>query len=219
MSSRSIHLFIVESDPVIAQAIAGVALEALPAEPETVLAKSSGVAGAKRLLDRLAPGEAGTIIVVCAVDLADGKGLDVLGYARERHPETRVVLMTNGEREELGSAVLRRVDGVVSKPNALQPLRAILAYLAREKEPRLALQDERVVALETTEFQQAVAAVEAALESVERAHDRLRHAAGEEAGAARRALTEAEILATELHRRMLEAERRLLGTAAPGVRE
>lgn len=219
MQPSPIHLFVVESDPGIAQAIASVALEAVPAEAEVVVAKSSGVAGAKRLLDRLATADAGKVIVICAVDLADGRGLEVLSYARERHPQTRVVLMTNGEREELGGALLHGVDGIVDKPNALQPLRAILAYLARDDEPRLTAQGERVVAMQTAEFQQAVSAVEAALEAVERAHDRLRHALGDDAGAARRALTEAEILATELHRRMMEAERRLLGTAVPGVRE
>ena len=219
MQPRPIHLFVVESDPGIAQAIAGVALEAVPAEAETVMAKSASVAGAKRLLDRLATADGGRVIVICAVDLIDGRGLEVLSYAREKHPQTRVVLMTNGEREEMGSALLHRVDGIVDQPNALQPLRAIIAYLARDDEPPLSVRSERVVALQATEFQEAVAAVEVALESVERAHDRLRHALGEDASAARRALTEAEILATELHRRMMEAERRLLGTAVPSVRE
>ena len=222
LDSIPYHVFIVESDPAIAQAIATVVLEALPSDADAVVARSAGVRSAKRLLDRLPTAGNATVIVVCAADLADGgRGIDVLAYARDRHPQARVVLMTSGEREELGGAIAHRVDGIVGRSDALRPLRIILEYLAREPRPERAAVAARdlVETLEGADFQRAVAAVEAALEAVERAHDQLAGATGAQAAAARRALTEAEILAVELHRRMLDAERRLLGGAAPAVRE
>ncbi|HVM45540.1 MAG TPA: hypothetical protein VM582_06355 [Candidatus Thermoplasmatota archaeon] len=209
-TAAPLQVFVVDPEPPVAQAIAALALEALPASADTIVARAHTVEGAKRLLERVSPDDATVVIVVCASELADGMGLDVLNHARSHHPLARVVLLTNGEREGFLTGIRTRVDGVVSRADALRALRGIIGYLGREPAPPVP----QVATREGVRFEQAVEALHRALEAVERAHDQLRRASDETSVTARRALAEAEILAVKAHRRVLDAEREL-ASAAP----
>ncbi|HEX2022773.1 MAG TPA: hypothetical protein VHH36_08660, partial [Candidatus Thermoplasmatota archaeon] len=123
---------------------------------------------------------------------------------------------TNGERDQLVVSLTSSADGIVAKPYALKPLRAILDYLGSDPPRVPALPEARAleptVDLDRVELQEAAAALESALEAVERAQDRLASGTSPEKAAARRTLREVEILAVEAHRRFLEAEKQLSET-------
>lgn len=210
-SSPIIHVLIAEMDASVAQSVSHLVLDVFPQDAEVLVGRTSTVAGAKRLLDRAQAAADGVVIVVCATELADGAGLDVLTYARRRHPTARIVLLTNGERDQLVVSLTSNADGIVAKPYALKPLRAILDYLSSDAPPVPAQPHalEPTVNLDRVELQEAATALETALEAVERAQDRLANGASPEKDAARRALRDVEILAVEAHRRFLEAEKQL----------
>jgi hypothetical protein len=86
---------------IVVRHVAQLALDVFPQYAEVLVGRTSTVAGAKRLLDRAQAAADGVVIVVCAAELADGAGLDVLTYARRHHPTARMILLTNGERDQL----------------------------------------------------------------------------------------------------------------------
>lgn len=108
-------------------------------EATVVVAAASTHAGARKIIARAAgPDEASRLSVLCAARLEDGtSGFDLVEFASRTHPDVRVILLTDGEREELLQWVLRGVAAIVSKPVSLDSLRNILARVGRER-PRTA---------------------------------------------------------------------------------
>ncbi|HEX2021616.1 MAG TPA: hypothetical protein VHH36_02830, partial [Candidatus Thermoplasmatota archaeon] len=76
-------------DAAIAQSVSQLVLDVFPQDAVVLVGRTSTVAGARRLLDRAQAAADGVVIVVCATELADGAGLDVLTYARRHHPAAR----------------------------------------------------------------------------------------------------------------------------------
>ncbi|HET6405254.1 MAG TPA: hypothetical protein VFH78_11450, partial [Candidatus Thermoplasmatota archaeon] len=126
----------------------------------------------------------------------------------KRCPNARVILLTDGEREDLAQGLSARVDGIVQKPLALPELRAILAHLASDA-TRTGAWQARAKEGASGEVRLALRALDAALEAVEEAHEALRAADAQAAPALRQHLAEAERLALLAHRRVLEVERAL----------
>jgi DNA-binding NarL/FixJ family response regulator len=213
-----LHVLVVESDPQVARDITALALVAFPRGVTTVLATTTSAADARLLIDRLAEEGSEPLLVICATKLADGQsGLDVLEAAKARHPRAVGVVITSGEREEFVEALRRGAHGIVSRSLAMESLTQILRYLAEEARTILLpapISPESALFKEADDVRETAAALERALDSVEVAAHRLRGSHGAALPDARRALEEAERLAVQAHRRVLDAQRALRPTAS-----
>lgn len=204
-----IQVLVVEPEATVARAIARLAFETVSHEPTILVGAASTVEGAKTLIDRASHHERARLVVLCAAHLGEGgSGVQVVRHASRAHADVRVVLITNGERDEILHGLRLGVDGIVAKPVALDALQSILRHVAES--PRRNVVRLRVAGRERL-LAEARAALEGALDSVELAEERLRDAGDEATEASRDAVQEARRLAAEAHRRVLEAERQLRG--------
>lgn len=202
------QVLVIEPDAVAARAIARVAFETLAHEPTILVGAASTVDAAKQMIAMTRQAGPARLIVLCATRLEDGgSGLEVVDYARSHpDPDVRVVLLTNGERDEIVDALRYGVHGIVGRPVEVKGLRQIIGFLSRSD---LASPIVAMGGGEDATLAEAHAALERALDAVEVAHERLRRAGDRAPPAMREALRDAERLAVDGHRRVLEAERKL----------
>lgn len=210
MSSPPIHVLVVESDPSVAREISALVVQAFLPRTTTLLATTASASDARRLIDEFARHKDATLLAICASRLADGEsGLRILELARMRHPRALGVVITSGQRDELVEALRRGVVGILERPIAADALRDVIRCLGDEARSRsLPVQlDVPVAAVAADDVRDCVAALERAIDEVETAQLALRRARGAASARAQETLAQAERLAAEAHRRVLDAQR------------
>lgn len=205
---RLVKVLVLERDPDSARAVAALALEAIPQDAQTIVAKATTVDGAKRIIEGLAIERAAPLIVVCAADIDDdGRALEIVDFARRQHPTTRAVVLTDGESRQFRRALELGVDGLHERESGLEGLRKILAYLAM---PHGAVTEITTAPTEDSDLRLARDALATALAALEEAHDHLTRAildGSDEAAEAERRVRHAHRDAVLADRAALEAER------------
>ncbi len=84
--------------------------------------EAESVAEAKQRFDEVEPD-----VVLLDIDLPDGSGLDVLGYIKEKRPETIAVMITgNVDVPNLLKALRNGAHDFISKPAKMEELRVTL---------------------------------------------------------------------------------------------
>lgn len=102
--------------------------------------EAENVAEAKRVFDESEPA-----VVLLDIDLPDGSGLDVLGYIKEKRPETIAVMITgNVDIPNVITALRSGAYDFIGKPVKLEELRVTLRNALETKDLRREVKQSRI---------------------------------------------------------------------------